>query len=81
MQNSVTLTNRSVLNIIGAEKVIGVSTSEIVLETNQDTMVIKGENMEVKNLDVDNKVLNVNGLINSIKYLPPKISFVKRIFK
>ena len=81
MQNSITLTDKSMLSILGVTKVSSVSPSEISLEIEGDGLVVTGANMEVLTLDVENKMLSVNGTINSIKFVSPKVPLLKRIFK
>lgn len=81
MQSSITLTDKSSLNILGVTKVSSVSPSEISLELNGEGLIVTGANMEVLTLDVENKMLNVSGTINSIKFISPKVPLLKRIFK
>lgn len=81
MQSSITLTDKSALNILGVTKVSSVSPSEISLELNGEGLIVTGANMEVLTLDVENKMLNVSGTINSIKFISPKVPLLKRIFK
>lgn len=81
MQSSITLTDKSSLNILGVTKVSSVSPSEISLELNGEGLIVTGANMEVLTLDVENKMLNVSGTINSIKFVSPKVPLLKRIFK
>ena len=81
MQNVITLTNRTNLNILGVNKVSGVSPTEILLELDGENMIIQGSNMEVQALDVENKTLNIVGTVNSIKFIAPKVPLLKRIFK
>ncbi len=81
MQNTITLTNRQTLNILGVTKVNGVSPSEVVLEIEGDKLIVTGEEMEVQTLDVENKVLTILGKINSMKFTGPKVPLLKRIFK
>lgn len=81
--SKVVLLNRKILIISGIEKVLTVSESSISLLLNGSTMNVFGENMEVKKLDVEQGLLEVEGRINNIKYLgvKEKIGFFKRIFK
>ena len=81
MQNVITLTNRKVLNILGVNKVSSVSPSQVVLEIEGDILVISGVDMEVQALDVQNKVLNICGTINGLKFQGAKVPLMKRIFK
>ena len=81
--SKVVLLNRKILIISGIEKVLTVSESSISLLLNGSTMNVFGENMEVKKLDVEQGLLEVEGRINNIKYLgvKEKVGFFKRIFK
>ena len=81
MQSSITLINRNVLNIVGVTKVTEVGPKEILIELNGECLGITGVNLEVQALDVENKILNVTGTINSIKFQEAKIPLLKRIFK
>jgi len=81
MQNIITLTNRNILNIQGVTKVNEVSPKEILLELDGEGLAIMGSNMEVQALDLENKILNISGKINSIKFHEAKVPFLKRIFK
>lgn len=83
MDNKLTLTNRKNLCITGIEKVVGISDSELLVEVDGVALSVQGSNMEVKKLDVESGILEVDGMINNIKYFDKKqkLSFIKRIFK
>lgn len=81
--NKVILINQSSLTVTGIKKVLTVSESSISLILYSSAMTVLGEGMEVKKLDVDSGILEINGKINNIKYLvkKEKIGLIKRIFK
>ena len=83
MDNKLTLTNRKNLCLTGIEKVVGISDSELLVEVDGVALSVQGSNMEVKKLDVESGSLEVDGMINNIKYFDKKqkLSFIKRIFK
>lgn len=83
MDNKLTLTNRKNLCLTGIEKVVGISDSELLVEVDGVALSVQGFNMEVKKLDVESGILEVDGMINNIKYFDKKqkLSFIKRIFK
>lgn len=83
MENKIYLINRKNLNISGITKVIEISEENISVQVDNSVLNIAGEGMEVKKLDVESGNLEVEGLINSIKYIDKKekISLIKRIFK
>lgn len=81
MENTITLTNQSNLFISGVEKVINVCATEVVVEVNGKRLCALGENMEIQRLDLENKILIVEGFVHQVKFAAPKKGFVKRIFK
>lgn len=83
MENQLILINQKDLTITGIKKVLAVSETSITLFLESTNMNILGEAMEVKKIDVDAGILEVEGKINSIKYLAAKekLSLLKRIFK
>lgn len=83
MDNKLILINRKNLSLTGIEKVVGISDSELLVEVDGVALSIQGSDMEVKKLDVESGVLEIEGLINSMKYFDKKqkVNFIKRIFK
>lgn len=83
MDNKLTLVNRKILNLTGIEKVVGISDSELLVEVDGVALSVQGSNMEVKKLDVESGILEIEGLINNIKYFDKKqkLNFITRIFK
>lgn len=83
MDNKLIFINRKNLSITGIEKVVGISDSELLVEVDGVALSIQGSDMEVKKLDVESGVLEIEGLINSMKYFDKKqkVNFIKRIFK
>lgn len=81
--NKIILVNQKNLTITGIKKVLGVSETSISLSLDNSAMVISGENMEVKKIDVESGIMEVDGKVICIKYLikREKINLFKRIFK
>ena len=78
----ITLTDRKHLMINGVEKMISVKPDLLQLTTNYGTLQVLGSSMEVSKLDLEEKVLEVKGIITAIKYLDDKKApLFKRIFK
>ncbi len=79
----ITLTNKEFLSISGVNKIIGFDENHFHIDTILGTMLIKGSSLEMKNLHIENKVLEINGTINSISYEDVKQSstFLKKLFK
>ena len=83
MENKLSLINQTNLSVTGIKKAIVVSETALALELENKTLQITGKNMEVKKLDVETGVLEVVGVIDTIKYVvqKEKLSLFKRIFK
>ena len=84
MEHSITLKERSSLNISGIEHIYSFNDKKIELRTCLGEMVIEGENLDMGKLSLDESVISIQGTINSIVYSKerkPQESFIKRLFK
>ena len=84
MEHSITLKERSSLNISGIEQIYSFNDKKIELRTCLGEMVIEGENLDMGKLSLDESVISIQGTINSIVYSKerkPQESFIKRLFK
>ncbi|MDD4815866.1 MAG: YabP/YqfC family sporulation protein [Clostridia bacterium] len=81
MDTTITLTNQTNLFLTGVEKVFNVCPNEIVLNIGGKKLFVYGSGMEVQRVDLENKILIVNGLVTCLKYAGQKQSFLKRVFK
>lgn len=81
MDNTITLTNQSNLFLSGVERVINVCPTEIIVILTGKKLCVLGEKMEIQRLDLENKILIVDGLVNNIKFVAPKQGLLKRVFK
>ncbi len=83
---SLLLENKEVLNVTGVEGVDNFNDEVVVLLTNKGKLTIKGENLNISKLNVDEGKLMVKGEINSIVFSEyvgqrEKVSLVKKLFK
>jgi len=77
------LENRTKLSLTGIKKVKSTEPTRIVVFLENCVLTITGNNLTVQNLNIQNGVLDITGLINSIIYSNKtnrKFSF-KNIFK
>ena len=83
MENKLILINQSHLTITGIKKAAALSENSLTLQLENQTLNVLGSGMEVKKLDVDSGIIEVQGKINLIKYVgaKEKLGLVKRIFK
>lgn len=79
-----TLMNKTFLTITGVNKIISLDSTHFSLDTTLGTLKISGNNLEMQELDSNNKTLNIKGEIENISYKEEKVvknNFVKKLFK
>ncbi|HEY8486616.1 MAG TPA: YabP/YqfC family sporulation protein [Limnochordales bacterium] len=67
-RHQLALKGRRVLDVQGVVSVHSFEEALMVLETQEGTLVVKGEQMHVLALDVEHGTLTVEGLVNSLEY-------------
>lgn len=79
----ISLTNKESLVISGVNKIIGFDEFHFNIDTILGVLMIKGNNLEMKNLHIENKLLEINGTITSLSYEEIKVNntFLKKLFK
>ncbi|TDX44390.1 sporulation protein YabP [Orenia marismortui] len=77
------LSDRKQLELVGVTEVINFSENEILLESNMGKLIIQGEDLHIKQLDLENSKLLVNGYITDLRYDQETKAegFFKRLFK
>lgn len=80
------LKNRSDLHISGVKKLESLNQNELFVDTVLGRMTVKGSDLEMKHLDLENQVLIITGKIHLMEYLNrPKSekekSFLTKLFK
>ncbi|MBR7554308.1 sporulation protein YabP [Allobacillus sp. GCM10007491] len=63
------LVNRRKLEVQGVEDVDSFDTEEFLLKTTQGYLVIQGHNLHMKNLNVEQGLLTIQGRIASFSYI------------
>ena len=71
------------LKIIGAKKIISSTVTQAVVETEENSLIISGNDLEITRLDLENKEVDFLDVVSSIKYTntAEKKGFFKRLFK
>ena len=77
------LINRQNLTLTGIEKVYETNTNKLQVKIAGTNLLVIGENLSVTRLDVSSGIVEVNGIINEMKFFSNnnKGNFFKRIFK
>ncbi|MBC7340358.1 MAG: sporulation protein YabP [Firmicutes bacterium] len=64
----VSIVNREKLEVRGVSRVESFDEEEIVLETELGLLTIRGQDMHIQNVDVEQGQFAVEGLINGLQY-------------
>ncbi len=81
-ESRLTLINRNNLAITGVEKVLGANETCVHLIVSSDKMCIEGANLHVSKLDVEQGIIVLEGVVNSIKYsMGKKQNLFRKMFK
>lgn len=86
-QHKVILTDRQMLDVSGIINVEKFTDDNVVLETEQGMLDIKGEKMHMRQLNLDGGMIIVEGLIKSLTYSEGTSSkdkgkgFLRNVFK
>lgn len=76
-----TLENQKKITLSGVMEVVSSNESSIVAKLNKSNVYITGSNIHITKLDVEQGVLEADGLFNQIKYNQKPENLIKRIFK
>jgi len=82
----IVLKNRSELTITGVKKLESINEQEVYVDTVLGRMLVRGNNLEMKHLDLENESLVVTGKVYLIEYLNQKKNqsekgFLAKLFK
>jgi len=84
--SNLVLENRKKLSITGVNEVISFNDQAIILTTNLGSLTLKGKNLKMNKLDVQNGDVMITGKINSFEYAEKentknKDSILSRLFR
>lgn len=82
-ESQVNLLNRSTLSISGVEKVYETNESKVQIKVAGSNLQMLGEGLNIEKLDVEQGLIQINGLINELKYSTGEVKggLFKKIFK
>lgn len=67
--HDVIMRGRKLLEITGVKQVESFDNEEFLLETTMGFLAIKGQNLQMKNLDVDKGIVSIKGKVFELVYL------------
>ncbi|MDZ5474321.1 sporulation protein YabP [Bacillus sp. 31A1R] len=68
-EHDVIMRGRKLLDITGVKQVESFDNEEFLLETVMGFLAIKGQNLQMKNLDVDKGIVSIKGKVFELIYL------------
>ncbi|MGN0383357.1 MAG: sporulation protein YabP [Eubacterium sp.] len=66
--HKLTMANRNSLLITGVTDVISFEPEEVMLDTEQGALIIKGEELKVKRLTIEKGEIDIDGHVNQLTY-------------
>lgn len=73
-RHEVTLLNRQAVQVTGVLNVESFDAHEFVLETGYGLLVIRGDNLHIKTLNLENGMVAIEGIVFDIGYFDEKAS-------
>ena len=68
-EHDVMMRGRRLLDITGVKQVESFDNEEFLLETSMGFLSIRGQNLQMKNLDVDKGIVSIKGKVFDLVYL------------
>lgn len=68
-RQEIKMLNRKLLELSGVLNVESFDSEEFLLETECGYMMIKGQNLHIKNLNLEQGLVAIEGLVNELAYL------------
>ncbi|KGX90074.1 spore coat protein [Pontibacillus halophilus JSM 076056 = DSM 19796] len=68
-EHHVKMNNRRNLEITGVKEVDSFDAEEFLLQTTMGYLVIRGQNLQMKNLDVEEGIVSIKGKVYELSYL------------
>lgn len=65
------LLHRKLLELSGVLNVESFDNEEFLLQTELGHLTIKGQNLHIKNLDLEQGLVSIEGLVHSLSYIDP----------
>ncbi|MEY8351106.1 sporulation protein YabP [Bacillus cereus] len=69
VEHDIIMRGRRVIDITGVKQVESFDSEEFLLETVMGFLTIRGQNLQMKNLDVEKGIVSIKGKINEMLYI------------
>ncbi len=86
LRHKIVMEDRKQINVSGVSKVKSFEAKEILLETTQGVLAIKGHELGIKNLNLEETEVEIEGTVDSLHYASNKTgntsrSIFEKVFK
>ena len=86
LNQEIKVKDRKKVELTGVKKIESLNNKEFIVCTNLGILTIKGENLEMKHLEIEKGILWIGGTIDSLAYdsdkkADKKTSFLGKVFK
>ncbi|MFY9114880.1 MAG: sporulation protein YabP [Dethiobacteria bacterium] len=88
INHRLSLENREEMEITGVMNVDSFDDEEVIMDTEQGLLAVRGENLNIKHLNLDQGEVKITGMILELAYSDQKLSardrskgFFERLFK
>lgn len=68
-EHQVTINNRKELEINGVKEIDSFDNEEFLLETNMGYLIVRGQNLQLKNLNVEEGIVEIKGKVYELTYV------------
>ncbi|WP_018131762.1 sporulation protein YabP [Effusibacillus pohliae] len=72
-RHEVTLFNRQAVQVTGVLNVESFDAHEFVLQTGYGLLVIRGDNLHIKTLNLENGIVSIEGMVFDLGYFDEKV--------
>lgn len=82
-ENQLVLKDRKYLTVTGVTDVNAFTEESVILTLENCSLIIKGENLHINNLNLEQGQVEVDGKVNSMQYIKENTdkSFIRRLLK
>ncbi len=80
MEHKIEMVNREYMDVIGVLDVIAFNEEEILIETEKGLLIIRGINLHINKLNLENGELAVEGYVYSLSYEETMATKSKGVF-
>jgi len=86
ISHEVKIVERNILSISGISRIISFDSTEFILESNKGAIYIKGESLELLNLNTNEGTIKIKGKVDGFNYVEKgkkskEESFITKLFK